>query len=115
MYPIPLWDFSNFEKILQIVKNKLQDLWKEKRDSLKMKNDNLKILFFQKWQTWEYSWLKKKKKKREFETQTALSLLSEHMVGTDFVILCSLWYRSPHSGDIATVDSFRRLSDILEA
>ena len=21
MYPIPLWDFSNFEKILQIVKN----------------------------------------------------------------------------------------------
>ena len=35
-------------KFLQIVKNKLQDLWKEKRDSLKMKNDNLKILFFQK-------------------------------------------------------------------
>lgn len=27
-------------KFLQIVKNKLKDLWKEKRDSLKMRNGN---------------------------------------------------------------------------
>lgn len=55
------------------------------------------------------------KKKNEIETQAALSLLCERMVGTDFVILCSLWYRSPHSGDIATVGSFRRLTNVLEA
>lgn len=33
-------------KFLQIMKNKLQDLWKEKRDSLNIKNGNLKISFF---------------------------------------------------------------------
>ena len=56
--------------------------------------------------------LKKKKKKK---LKPRLPFLSDHMVGTDFMILCSLWYCSPHSGDIATADSFRRLSDVLEA
>ena len=78
-----------------------------------MKNGNLKFYFFRSDRLGNR--VDSKKKKKEIETQTALSLLSEHMVGTDFVILYSLWYRSPHSGDIATVGSFRRLRDVLEA